>query len=324
MVTLEKSHKSQINRMSQRESACHVYDFTQPIDGDHGKTKDQMMSWCNEWGKYWLFQGETSDNGYKHWQGIISLKKPLRPSAAANTIRKYTWCPGYIAVHHYEANEQTAKSVDDFRAGYATKIQTRTEGPYASDDPLPAVLPDCYDLGGKLNILQEDIIYCWKGLVMRDILFVHGTKGCCGKSCLAQWMARTMPNIILVPPSMASSEDMIQWICDMIPKHRQNEPWTVIMDIPRGLRGEESWRKWMSTIEMVAGGWVYDKRYSGEQRFVFPIKAIVFSNEEPKGDNLTVDRFCMIDCDEYANVLPVYRVNRKRKWDRITKEFVYE
>lgn len=306
-----------------RETACNIYQFTHPCDGEHGKTLEEIKDWCTNWAKYWLFQQEESESGYKHWQGIISLKKRLRPSAAAATIRKYGWCPANISVQHTPDDEELPSSVEDFRRSYASKAQTRIAGPWDSDQPTVNPLPECYDIGNNLNDLQKVILKTWQSLKLRDILFVYGEVGCCGKSSLAQWMARTMPNIILVPTTMESADKMVQWVCDLIPESHQNEDWTVILDIPRGIRGEESWRKWLTTIEMISGGWCADGRNHARQRFTRPIKAICFSNEEPNGNFATWDRYMLINCDDFVGKIPQYRINRKRKYNVLTEEFEY-
>lgn len=311
-----------------RESAPYLFHFTHPCEGEHGKTLEEVKNLCRQWAKYWIFQQERGEeggeNGYLHWQGIMSLKKRMLGDAAPGAFQRAgPFKPQYIAPMRVEEGEELPNSVEDLKNSYATKIQTRVAGPWDSSQIEAMPLPECYNIKDRLNLLQRDILEQWKELQPRDVLFVHGERGCCGKSTLAQYMARTMPNIILVPPTMASSEDMIQWICDMIPYGREDGEWTVVMDIPRGLRGEESWRKWMSTIEMVAGGWVYDKRYHGQQRYTKPIKAIVFSNERPLGNHLTWDRFLSIDTDDYIKHLPVYRVNRKRKWNPDTRAIEY-
>lgn len=281
-------------------------------EGDDAKTLDEMKAWCDRWFKYWGFQKEQGDSGYVHWQCMGSLKKRRSEAPLKRSITEQKdWIPMHLTPL-CQTVAKDIKGVDDLKTQYASKVDTRLEGPWFSNDEKPRVIPECFNIGDSMNPIQKKIINVLENLQVRDILFVHGEGGCVGKSTLAMYLLYTRPNTILCPATMITIEDMMQWCCDLIKDGTSDT--LIMLDIPRGLRGEESWRKWMVGIESLASGFLYEKRYHAQYKLVHPPKVLVFSNEEPPEGNLTLDRFIMFNTDDFAHIVPPYRdIRNKRK-----------
>lgn len=297
--------------MSHSDSGPNLYSVRHSAEGDHAKSLDEMKDWCNRWFKYWGFQKEKGDSGYVHWQCIGSLFKRRPEAALKKSIKdQEDWLPMHLTPMNKTVAKEV-KGVDDLKSQYAAKTDTRLEGPWFSDDKKPRKIPACYDIGDKMNRLQKVIVQQIESLQVRDILFVYGEGGCVGKSTLAMYLLYTRPNTVLCPATMITIEDMMQWCCDLLKDNVEDS--LIILDIPRGLRGEDSWRKWMVGIEALASGFLYEKRYHAQFKLVSPPKVLVFSNEEPPSAFLTLDRFIMLNTDEYAHIVPAYRDNKRRK-----------
>jgi len=61
-----------------KESLCSVYEIR--YNADTFKHEAELKAVLDKWAKHWVFQLEEGDNGYKHYQGRISLLKKRKLS----------------------------------------------------------------------------------------------------------------------------------------------------------------------------------------------------------------------------------------------------
>lgn len=112
------------------------------------------------------------------------------------------------------------------------------------------------------------------------------TKGNVGKS----WLCGALYErglACIVPPTIDTVTKMMQWVASGY----RGEPYIVI-DIPRSWK----WSKELYTaVESIKDGLVYDTRYSAKMRNIRGVKVLCLTNETPKLDKLSVDRWVFFD-----------------------------
>lgn len=251
---------------------------------------DFLKTYCSDWG----FQLEQGDGGLLHFQGHLRLVKKRRDphKLFLGTFQKE---PNYLAP---TCNNTLSLMENGIGQYYGMKADTRIEGPWIHDPCLNNVdLYDVYDIGNRLTAFQKIWLDMLDEQTTREIAFIYGQVGGVGKSTFGMWLYSTRPRTVVVPATMESAEDMLQWVYAFTRPGKDNQA-TIILDIPRSLTGENSWHKFLTALEDIKRGYVYDKRYNAKAKLIYPPRIIVFSNKEPpKG--LTGDRFVLMDVDEF-------------------------
>lgn len=289
--------------MTIADNACVHWEFRWNKDGAPSVDEIQtfLKTYCSDWG----FQLEEGDGGLIHYQGHLRLVKKRRDPHRLflGTFKKE---PNYLMP---TCNNTLALMENGIGLYYGTKADTRIEGPWILDPLLRDVdLYDVYDIGNNLTPFQK----LWLDMVedqnTREIGFVYGNIGGVGKSTFGMWLLSTRPHTVAVPATMESAEDMLQWVYAFTKEGKANQA-TIILDIPRSCTGQNSWSKFLTALEDMKRGYVYDKRYAAKFKLIYPPRIMVFSNNEPpKG--LTIDRFVLMDVDEFIRDDPeTYKCN---------------
>lgn len=250
---------------------------------------DFLKAYCADWG----FQLEQGDSGLRHYQGHLRLVKKRRDphKLFLATFQKE---PNYLSP---TCNNTLSLFENGIGLHYGTKTDTRIEGPWIHDPCLQNVeLYDVYDIGNRLTIFQEFWLDSLEKQNTREIDFVYGNTGGVGKSTFGMWLYSTRRNVVVVPATMESAEDMLQWVFAFTKEGKANQA-TIILDIPRSITSEQSWHKFLTAIEDIKRGYVYDKRYTAKCKLIYPPRIIVFSNKEPPA-GLTSDRFALTSVDD--------------------------
>lgn len=274
---------------------------------------DFLKAYCRDWG----FQLEKGDSGLIHYQGHFRLVKKRRDPDRLFSATFDGAEPNYLA--------PTAKNTLDLMVNgeakyYSTKTDTRIDGPWTHDDApeTPMELYDCHDIGDKLTDLQKIWATELTSQNTREILFVYGKTGGVGKSTFGMYLLSTQTNTIVVPATMESAEDMLQW-CYAFAKPGKDNQATIILDIPRSCTGQNSWNKFLTALEDIKRGYLYDKRYTAKFKLVYPPKIVVFSNHKPPEDLLTSDRFVFMHVDDYLSDKHYQDAVLVRKQPRVLK-----
>lgn len=257
--------------------------------------KDFMKTYCSDWG----FQLEQEDGGLVHFQGHFRLVKKRRDPFRLflGTFNKE---PNYLEPTCNNTLTLLERGIGLY---YGMKADTRVDGPWIHDPCLTNVeLYDVYDIGNRLTAFQQLWLDMLETQNSREIAFVYGNIGGVGKSTFGMWLYSTRPRTVVVPATMESAEDMLQWVYAFTKEGKPNQA-TILLDIPRSVTGENSWNKFLTALEDIKRGFVYDKRYTAKCKLVYPPRIIVFSNKEPpKG--LTSDRFVLMDVDQFVREEP--------------------
>lgn len=253
---------------------------------------DFLKAYCSDWG----FQLEQGDGGLIHYQGHFNLVKKRRDPDRLFSATFEGLEPNFLEP---TCNNKLKLIKAGIGAYYSTKTDTRIEGPWIHEiESTKRELYDCHDIGTRLTDIQK--IWMCELLTQsnREILFVYGKQGGIGKSTFGMYLFSTQPNVIVVPATMESAEDMLQWCYGFAREGKENQA-TIILDIPRSCTGQQSWNKFLTALEDIKRGYLYDKRYTAKCKLVYPPKVLVFSNHKPPEENLTSDRFVLMNVDDY-------------------------
>lgn len=130
----------------------------------------------------------------------------------------------------------------------------------------------------------------WQGQVVADleeqndrqVTVVVDERGNHGKSWLAKHLVAKY-NYAYVP-AMPQFEDYMF----MAMAHPNAKGF--IFDLPRADTIQQKKAMWMA-METIKNGYLYDKRYSFQEKWIAPPKMVVFANERPPRENLSKDRW---------------------------------
>lgn len=284
--------------MGRSDNPCAHWEFrwNQANAPPADEIKDLLKTYCADWG----FQLEQGDGGLLHYQGHFKLVKKRRDPDRFFTAT-FQKEPNYIEPTTNNALTLQKEGIGQF---YGLKADTRIEGPWIHDPCLiNTELYDVYDIGERLTHFQKIWLSELDTQNTREILFVHGKQGGIGKSTFGMWMFSTRPNTIVIPATLESAEDMLQWTYAFAKLGKDHQA-TILLDIPRSITGHNTWHKFLTALEDIKRGYLYDKRYTAKAKLVYPPKIIVFANQKPPEECLTADRFCMMNIDDFIEARP--------------------
>ncbi len=217
-------------------------------------------------GKKWAFQEEKGTTGYLHFQGRVSLKVKKRLTELKAPFKI-----------HWSVTSKVC-SGDDF---YVTKEDTRTAGPWTSDDEIIYIPRQIREIS-TLRPWQQSVLNSLSDWDTRSINLVFCPDGNIGKSILVGWcraykLARALPPV-------NDHKDIMRMVCDL-PTAK-----SYIIDMPRSMNKDRLYG-FYSGIETIKDGFAYDDRYSYKEK-VFDCPNIwIFSNSLPDEEMLSRDRW---------------------------------
>jgi len=253
--------------------------FTMP----KGELTHAQVIKCMEDCKYtkYAFQLEKGDEkGYEHYQGTIC--GPPRRLSELVGLKMF----GADTKPHYSATHDAVGS-----KMYCMKEDSRVDGPWTDKDK-PAYIPKA-DRGLELRLHQKWIVDRLRKQNDRQVMFVVDKEGASGKSTLGRWLTFN-EGAFIIPASMKTAEDMMQLVYAKV-HERPDKTYTIVMDLPRALNKAEQWGKFLSALEDIKGGHVYDKRYQYKDTRFEPPRVLVFTNAYPPKGMLTPDRVDVVD-----------------------------
>lgn len=244
---------------------CSCYDFR---IGTKKITIEKLKEWLNEECDKWCFQLELSESGYEHFQGRIHLKVKTR----LNTLLKKIPKGGDFRV----TSEKNTKN--NF---YVTKPETRIDGPWTDQD---------IEATWDVQLLIDNGLYKWQNQLidlateyhnLRIINIIVDKKGGRGKSSLTDYMM--FKGIAEELPLVNDFIEMVQ-MAYAIPAQ------CYIIDMPRSLK-KDKLAGLFGAIEYIKTGKSFDKRYHYKRRKQNPPNILVFTNEYPNANYLSLDRW---------------------------------
>lgn len=247
-------------------SAVYVFDFTLKAEGI------QYYEICNELNgicKKYVFQLEEGKDGYKHYQGRISLITKRRIN---QMIKFQPWD------HHAHFTITSAGGAQDVE--YVTKEDTRIAGPWNGPNNrifIPSHIKDIV-----LRPWQESLIELCNTYEKRKIYVIIDMVGNIGKSTICTYMrCHGLGKII---PPLNESKDIMRMVCNMDTSN------TYLIDMPRALP-KIKLNQMYSAIESVKSGYAYDDRYKFTEKIFNIPNIVVFTNAVPDRSLLSNDRW---------------------------------
>ena len=250
-----------------------------------GLTPEKIKRSLEGVAKKFVFQLEVGDNGYKHYQGRISLIKKRRKCEILNK-NLLSPMPNYL--------KPTSKTEyvkgDSF---YQMKKDTFLQGPWTDKDEVKYLTKQLELFKGwELRPYQQAIVDECSKFDLRKINLIWDTTGNCGKSLLSEYLE--YEGLSEEIPPFRMMDDIFQWVCSR-PKKR-----SYIVDMPRGMK-KDRLGDFYSGIEVIKNGVAYDKRYTAKKiRFDRP-RIFVFTNTLPNLELMSKDRWEIWKIDEDFN-----------------------
>ena len=210
----------------------------------------------------WVVAKEIGKNGYRHIQARFAVAE-LKDDRWTEVKRRFP-----------EAHIEEASDTWDYE---------RKEGKYLTAWDTPEIRQQRF---GALRPAQKLAISVLESTNDREVMVWVDHEGNHGKSWLIGHLWE-VGKACVVPPTIDTVKGMIQWVASAY----HGEPYIVI-DIPR------SW-KWSEqlyvAIESIKDGLVYDTRYTARLKNIRGVKIMVMTNNDPKLDKLSQDRWVFFD-----------------------------
>lgn len=263
------------------ESVCAVWDFRANEDYF---SLEQLLETIPKLAKKFAFQLEMGDDGYRHWQGRISLIKK-RTEHPLKTVWKKLFkdiLPNYLK----PTSKENCKG--DFF--YAIKEDTRVSGPYT--DKIISEESNTYLPRQYRNLIlrpwQQSIKDSAEKFEDRIINLIYDPIGNNGKSTIAA-ICEILHGGIDMPP-INDYKELIQLACNICMDTNNRTPKIMFFDMPRAVRKDQLYGLY-SAIEQIKKGKLYDCRYHYKAYWIDSPQIWVFTNVMPELSMLSLDRW---------------------------------
>ena len=258
---------------------CAMYDFT--LSAELCDDINAISRACSQLFKKWVYQKETGEGGFVHFQGRGSLFNKKRLHELVSLVNSEECA---LKGCHFSITSNTVHQGCNF--SYVMKMDSRVLGPwsdkeYSEPPPMTRQLEGYYArpqmpwhkrLEAIIQQYDERTIHC-----------VINTSGNVCKSLFVEHLE--YKQLATELPTMMQMEDLMQAVMGIGPRK------CYVVDMPRALKKEGKLAQFFSGLEMIKNGIAYDKRYSFKKvRFNRP-NIVVFTNNAPDPRHLSVDRW---------------------------------
>lgn len=249
------------------------------------KQATQCMHWCFTWNNYqhadietletlfrhlchkFCFQEETGENGTKHLQGVISLKKRARWSEF-----------GLPKTIHWEKCQHVTQAYL-----YCSKTETRTGNiftyNYYVPKPLKLIEPSKWWQMLILDIIKEEPDD-------RKVYWFWSEGGGIGKSSFAKYLVAKHNALFFEEGKKADIMHLVM----TAPEERLQ---LMVIDVPRDNGNNVSYK----SIESIKNGMIYSSKYEGGYKLFNAPHLFVFANMPPERARLSMDRWVIHQID---------------------------
>jgi hypothetical protein len=281
-----------------------TWDFR--YNADTFETHEEVIETLKGVAKKYVFQLEQGDNGYRHYQGRLSLIKKRRKAEKHLLLKLFKDKPPNYLEPTTNAEHLLGESF------YVIKDDTRLEGPWRDTDPEPPIITKQLEgfMGKELYPYQKQLYHMTQEFDERKIDLLYDRNGNIGKSLFAEYCE--YKGVAEEIPPFRMMDDIFQWVCT-----RPIKP-CYIIDMPRGMK-KDKLADLYSGIEVVKNGVAYDKRYHAKKiRFNRP-RIFVFTNMLPCFDLMSKDRWNVWEINEKMELEPYIMVVMKSKQCNVYK-----
>lgn len=217
------------------------------------------------------FQAEVGEQGTKHLQCVISFDNARSFSAVKKAFPRA----------HIEVCKRLNSSIQ-----YCMKDDTKDTGGIRHSSHVP-ILRDPMD-GLVWKTWQTEVIGIIKSVPdSRKIYWYYEYKGCTGKSTLAKHIIMKYKNATYVA---GKSGDMLYALTTVLDKNPFID--TIIIDIPRCVENIS-----FNALEQIKNGMIFSTKYESGMKVFNPPHVICFSNELPKLEKMSQDRWVVRQID---------------------------
>jgi len=238
--------------------------------------------------KKYCFQLEKV--AHEHWQIRLSLHTKKRLPELLSLLKSSEATLVLVGCHWSPSSNNSGAGFN-----YVMKLDSRVRGPWKDDDPMPNVWDE--DLELPLRTWQRMLVEKIRGPISkRAITFVLDRDGGKGKTHLKTWLS--MKKLACVVPVLSEPKDIAQLIMSKI-KKTGKIPTCFVLDIPRALKTTKH-LAFMSALESLKDGYVYDTRYSFTDQHMKRPHVVVFCNKLPPVEALSADRIEVLDLAEWG------------------------
>lgn len=244
----------------------------------YGEPNESKMLWntLRDVCKKFVFQLEKGEgeNEYLHYQGVMSLER-----------KEY-----FATVKNLLGEEAHIEGVRNWHAAvnYCSKVETRVDGPWDQDyrwlNLIKILRPWQQDIVDLIATEPDD----------RTIYWIWSKPGKNGKTVFTKYL---VANHRVCAFSNASSKD----IAYALP----SDPRTVVFNLPRS---QENYFNY-AALEQVKDGLMFSCKYKSRTLVFNSPHVIVFANWPPNLEELSVDRWKVINIDDTMEKNPCGRLH---------------
>jgi hypothetical protein len=261
------------------------YDFTMPSTT---LDKDEIIKFLNTYCKKWVFQLEEGEEGYKHYQGRLSLNSKKRMNMVIKMF------------HHIFPNNKahlTPTMVETFvtnNFNYVMKEDSRIDGPWKdSDRALPKQVRNITNLyQWQRQVIESRLIFN-----ERNINIIIDPKGCSGKTTIKTIIGASKYGISI--PALKDYKDLMRMVMC------QDKLGLYIIDLPRGMK-KENMEQFFSAVETIKDGYAFDERYHFKDEYFDSPVIWIFTNTMPDTTLLSKDRWIFWRIDNTTHTLHLF------------------
>lgn len=218
----------------------------------------QLWELLNEWCTKFWFQLEQGEDGYIHWQGIISLKTKMRMNGVKNILSNK------IHLEH---------PINFFKAiAYCQKTDTRLLGPFNKEQkPIKTI--------SILRNWQADLLKKVEGEPDdRKIIWIFDKEGGNGKSQLIKYCMKNKTNYYGLNSAKTS---------DIAFAMKGKNPHCILFNITRTKMDYFNYE----AVESLKDGLIFSPKYESGMLIFNSPHIIIMSNDGPDISTMTLDRW---------------------------------
>lgn len=238
------------------------------------------------------------ETGNVHWQTYVELKTQTRwttlykkfpKTSFKDTKGKYLSRKGQPS----QARDYCLKDQNPRDPAYTMNVHEKGECP--PDKPKKTggkkrkLEPYCEEI--ELRQWQKDLIAKLEQPPSRTLFWIWSNAGHKGKTTFSKWLCKNMGAIAL----NGKAHDQRHGLCTWIEKNKRWCDVPVVCNIPKSFD-----KKYLSYegIENIKDQFFYSGKYEGGQVCGPPIHYIVFANFPPEGDEMSADRYDVVNIDD--------------------------
>jgi len=255
----------------------------------------EIHSYLSDNSSKWIFGKEVGENGTPHLQGYMEFKSPKKwrilsengfsrcwsKSARGNLRQNYDYTSKdgeyeYGGFKIEDLDKPDKKNIIEWRQYHLDKIKRR--------------VLKTYDNVIWKDVQQQIIDIVEKEPENRKINWIVDDNGNYGKSFLSRYLCCKYDGIVV----NGKTNDILNGLLNYQDKSEYESPRFIIVDIPRS--SSKYTDNIYGVIEKIKDGMIYSGKYEGGEIFYeTPPHVIVLSNEHPKMEMMSYDRWNIIE-----------------------------